>query len=239
MNKKNPDISIKEIPEVTIVKMGFVDSYVIKGKANENGENSWILVDCGISGSEGKILRTLKCLGGNPQKVSLLILTHAHRDHSGAAKELQAATGAKVAIQKEDAQYLVKGISAKVTPVTGFARFMARLIKAGPQNEKGGITPDIIIENKLDLNEFGVKGKVISTPGHTKGSVSVFLDSGNCIIGDILGKSLGRVAPVMFCNDVEENKKSIGKILDSNAVYLYLSHSGKCTTNEVKKVFAR
>jgi hypothetical protein len=41
----------------------------------------------------------------------------------------------------------------------------------------------------------------------------------------------------MFCNDLEENRKSIGKIIDSNARYLYLSRGGKCTINEVKKVF--
>ena len=238
MEKQNTSIKINEIPEVTTVKMGFVDSYIIKGQVNAKGENSWILVDCGIYGSEGKILRTLKSLGGKPEKVSLIILTHAHQDHSGAVKELQRITGAKVAIQREDAEYLVKGISAKVTPITDFAKLMARLIKSRPQNKKGGITPDIIIENELDINEYGVNGKIMSTPGHTKGSVSVFLNSGNCIIGDILGKTLGMVTGGMFCNDLEENRKSIGKIIGSNATNLYLSHGGKCTINEVKKVFS-
>jgi hydroxyacylglutathione hydrolase len=238
LEKQNSSTNIKDIPEVTTVKMGFVDSYLIKGKADTSGENSWILVDCGISGSEGKILGTLKSLGGKPEKVSLIILTHAHQDHSGAVKELQKITGAKVAIQREDAEYLAKGISAKVTPVTGFAKFMARLIKSRPQNKKGGTTPDIIIEDVLDLNGFGVNGMVIPTPGHTKGSVSVFLNSGNCIVGDIFSKTLGRVSSSMFCNDPEENSKSIGKIISSNAVNLYLSHGGKCTINEVKKVFS-
>jgi hydroxyacylglutathione hydrolase len=238
VKKQDSGTNIKEIPEITTVKMGFVDSYIIKGKADTKGENSWILVDCGISGSEGKILGTLKSLGGKPEKVSLIILTHAHQDHSGAVKELQGITGAKVAIQREDAEYLVKGISAKVTPVTGFAKFMARLIKSRPQNKKGGVTPDIIIEDGLDLNEFGVNGIVMPTPGHTKGSVSVFLNSGSCIVGDIFGKMLGRVTKSMFCNDPEENSKSIVKIMGSNAVNLYLSHSGKCTIGEVKKVFS-
>ena len=237
MEKKNIGINIK-IPEITIVKMGFVDSYIIMGKSDEEDQSSWIIVDCGISGSEGRILDTLASLGGNPKKVSLIILTHAHQDHVGSVKELQMITGAKVAIQREDAKYLVEGISAKVTPVTGFAKFMARLIKHRPQGQKGGLMPDIIIENELDLNVFGVKGKAVSTPGHTEGSLSVFLDSGNCIIGDILGKSFGRVATGMFCNNPEENRKSIGTIMDSNARYLYLSHSGKCTMDEVKKVFA-
>jgi hydroxyacylglutathione hydrolase len=238
VEKKNKGTNTKEIPEVTTVKMGFVDSYIIKGKADAKDENSWILVDCGVSGSEGKISGTIKSLGGKPEKVSLIILTHAHQDHSGAVKELQRITGAKVAIQREDAEYLVKGISAKVTPVTVFAKFMARLIKSKPQNKKDGTTPDIIIENELDLNEFGVNGKVLSTPGHTKGSVSVFLNSGSCIVGDIFGKTLGRVTSSMFCNNPEENRKSIGKIIGSNAINLYLSHGGKCTINEVKKVFS-
>jgi hydroxyacylglutathione hydrolase len=229
--------SIKKVPEVTTVRMGFVDSYIIKGKTDSEGENSWIFVDCGISGSEGKILKTLKGIGGKPEKVTLIILTHAHQDHSGAVKELQAATGAKVAIQREDMEYLVKGRSAKVTPVTGFARIMAGLIKYRPQAGKGGIIPDIVIESMLDLEEFGVKGKVISTSGHTKGSVSVFLESGNCIVGDTLGKTFGRVAPGMFCNDLEENRKSIGMIVESNARNLYLSHGGKCTIDEVRKAF--
>jgi hypothetical protein len=42
----------------------------------------------------------------------------------------------------------------------------------------------------------------------------------------------------MFCNDLEENRKSIGKIIGSNALNLYLSHGGKCTINDIKKVFS-
>ena len=52
-----------------------------------------------------------------------------------------------------------------------------------------GINPDIIIEDEFDLSGFGVKGKVIPTPGHTDGSVSIFLDSGKCICGDTIGAS--------------------------------------------------
>jgi hydroxyacylglutathione hydrolase len=140
-----------------------------------------------------------------------------------------------VAIQKEDSKFLIMGINAKVTPVTGFARFMLKFIKHVPQKDKNGITPDVIIENELDLNLFGVKGRVISTPGHTKGSVSVLLDTGNCIVGDMIGKTLGKVKPGLFCNDIEENLKSIRKLVNLNAKNLYLSHGGQCGIHEVKK----
>ena len=235
MEKKNLNIGINKIPEVTAVKMGFVDSYIIKGDDDLTGENSWILVDCGVVGSERKIIKSMDILGIKPKKVSLIILTHAHIDHTGNVKELQKITGAKVAIQKEDAKCLIEGINAKVTPVTGFAGFMLRFIKYVPQKEKNGIMPDVIIENELDLNAFGVKGRAVSTPGHTKGSVSIFLDSGSCIVGDVIGKKFGKVKPGLFCNDTEENLKSIKKIVDLNAKNLYLSHGGQCSIQEVKK----
>jgi len=235
MEKKNKNISKNKNTEVAVVKMGFVDSYIIKGNADLNGENSWIIVDCGVAGSERKILKTMNIFGIKPENVSLIILTHAHIDHIGNVKFLQKITGAKVAIQKEDSSYLIEGINAKVTPVTGFARFMLRFLKYVPQKEKNGINPDVIIENELDLNEFGVKGSVVSTPGHTKGSVSIFLDSGNCIVGDVIGKQFGKVKPGLFCNDTEENLKSIKKIVDYKAKNLYLSHGGRCGIQEVKK----
>ncbi len=235
MKKKNVNINKHKIPEVTTVKMGFVDSYIIKGDADLTGENSWVIIDCGVAGSERKILKMMGILGIKPDRISLIILTHAHMDHTGNVKELQRITGAKVAIQKEDAKFLIKGINAKVTPVTGFAGFMLKFMKYVPQKDKNGIVPDLKIENELDLNLFGVRGRVISTPGHTEGSVSVLLDSGNCIVGDIIGKTLGKVKPGLFCNDIEENLKSIRKIVNSNAKNLYLSHGGQCSIQEAKK----
>jgi hydroxyacylglutathione hydrolase len=235
MQKKNLNINKYKIPEVTAVKMGFVDSYIIKGDADLTGENSWVIVDCGVAGSERKILKTMDILGIKPGKISLIVLTHAHMDHTGNVKELQKITGAKVAIQKEDAEFIIKGINAKVTPVTGFAGFMLKFMKYVPQKDKNGTTPDLIIENELDLNLFGVSGRVISTPGHTKGSISVLLDSGNCIVGDMIGKTFGKVKPGLFCNDIEENIKSIKKLINLNAKNLYLSHGGQCGIQEVKK----
>ena len=56
-----------------------------------------------------------------------------------------------------------------------------------------GIKPDILIEDEMDLYDFGViKGKVTSTPGHSEGSVSIFLDSGKCLTRDTIGATFGK-----------------------------------------------
>ena len=47
-------------------------------------------------------------------------------------------------------------------------------------------TVDIILgDEDFSLAEFGIAGKVISTPGHSPGSVSVVLDTGDAFVGDL------------------------------------------------------
>lgn len=167
----------------------------------------------------------------------MIILTHAHFDHYGSIKELKDITGAKIAVHKNDSQYLIQGKSAEVTPVSAIGRFVMLIAKNRSQKKKQGVRPDILIEDEMDLNRFGVKGKVISTPGHTEGSVSILLDSGKCIVGDTIGSTFGRLNYGAFCNDINMLKESIIKIKDSNAKEIYLSHDGICSIDKMRKAF--
>lgn len=204
--------------EIIPISLGFVKSFLIKG------DSSLILVDTGIPGSGMKIINRIKRLGFNPGQLSLIIISHVHSDHSGSVKEIKKVTGAKVAVHKDDANYLIKGESAEITPVSSIGRLFTRIMK-GRKNGFEGVMPDIIIENEMGLNSFGIKGKVVSTPGHTVGSVSVLLNSGKCIIGDIL-MSFGKLSYSMFSYDMAILKDSLKKILDANAKEIYLSHGG-------------
>jgi glyoxylase-like metal-dependent hydrolase (beta-lactamase superfamily II) len=45
---------------------------------------------------------------------------------------------------------------------------------------------DIVLGSDVfDLEEYGIPGRIIPTPGHTPGSVSVLLDSGEAFVGDL------------------------------------------------------
>jgi hydroxyacylglutathione hydrolase len=214
--------------EVIRINMGFVNSYIIKGS------NQVILVDTGIHGNAKRIIKKIEDEGFKPEQVSLIILTHAHADHTGSVVELKKITGAKVAIHKNDAPYLMEGKSAPVIPISGAGKVVAGMIKNRPV-KIGTAKPDIFIEDEMDLNEFGIKGKVILTPGHTEGSVSIFLDSGNCIVGDMIGASFGKPTYGMFCMDLEKLKESIDKIKSSNAKKVYLSHNGTISIEKIRK----
>ena len=174
-------------------------------------------------------------MGFNPSQISLILLTHGHTDHCGSVNELKKITGAKVAIHKDDAKYLLAGESAEVIPVSSIGRLFSIFTK----NMKRGferVKPDILIESELRLNSFGIKGKVISTPGHTPGSVSIVLDSGKSIIADILA-SFGSLNYSPFATDIVLLKESLVKIMNSTANEIYLSHGGVYSIENIKKKF--
>lgn len=111
-------------------------------------------------------------------------------------------------------------------------RFVGRILKLFFDSEKASkfppLEPDIIIDDSFDLSEYGIKGKVISTPGHTLGSVSVILENGDAIVGDLLIGSFSSKKPSLpfWADDLEELKRSIGKLIKYAPKKVYIAHFG-------------
>lgn len=191
-------------------------------------EEGTILVDSGYPGSEDTILRKLDELSIAPEDVHLIVLTHGHPDHAGSASILREKTGAKVAIHRLDAEKLRNGIQGELHSI----RFVGRILKLFFDSEKNSkyppLEPDIIIDDAFDLGEYGIRGKVISTPGHTLGSVSVILDNGDAIVGDLLVPSFLSNKPnfPFWADDLNELKRSIQKLINYSPNRVYIAHFG-------------
>ena len=99
----------------------------------------------------------LEALGN--RKLDVIVLTHGHYDHVGAANELREATGATVIASAIDAPMIESG-----SPALGSGRKM----------------PPCPVDSKVedgDIVEIGsMAWKVVLTPGHTKGSMCLFID---------------------------------------------------------------
>jgi glyoxylase-like metal-dependent hydrolase (beta-lactamase superfamily II) len=147
-----------------------------------------MLVDCGNSGSEAKILQTFNHLGLEPEMLKLLVLTHSHFDHAGSAGKLKELTGCQVMVHQSEAGRLRKGYSPippgtrwKAKLLVGVGRIFARRLMKFP-----GTEPDLLVEESFDLQTLGFPGKVIHTPGHTFGSMVVLMEEGQLITGDTM-----------------------------------------------------
>ena len=119
-----------------------------------------ILVDCGESGHGPRMLRETLSYFNVTEPVTHVIITHAHHDHCGGAKEIQS-VGAKIIVAKEDAGRCENGgVWGMYTPFDKGQAFSA-------------FTPDIIINDDGELTINGLSFEFIKIPGHTKGSMAV------------------------------------------------------------------
>lgn len=213
------------------IPLGMVTAYLIKGPKP-------ILIDTGYPGNEGIILQRMVDLGMDPQSLSLIILTHGHDDHFGSAAALREATGAKIVVHEADAGNLRRGYNGRLAPFGKLGRFLS-LFVAEEGIQRNGFEPDIVISDTLNLHEYGIPGVVIPTPGHTPGSVSVILENGEVIIGDLMMAFVRTRRPgyPIWVYDSEQVKESIQKVMSYQPTKIYASHGGPFKPRKVGKRF--
>ena len=200
-------------------------AYIIRDKGT-------ILVDAGVPKQIDRFADTCARLSINPSDIQLIVLTHGHWDHIGSARAIKDLTGAEIALHEYEKDCLQESLDLDVHGVTAFGKIMAGAIRlAGrirPEHHLETATVDVVLrDGVLPLAIYGIPGRIFYTPGHTNGSVSVLLDNGDAMVGDLaMGPSpLGMQAGAsIFAEDLNEVYKSWKKILDAGAKTIYPSH---------------
>lgn len=170
-----------------------------------------VLVDAGNIGGLGILERALARHGVTFRDLDLILLTHAHADHFGDAPLIRERTGVPIAVHQLDAPLLSLGHNATLHPTDGVARLVRPLFDV----TFTPFTADLPFTH-LDLRAHGVGGMVLHTPGHTAGSVSILLDDGHALLGDLLrGSFIRRDAPALhlFADDVPTVFQSLDHVL--------------------------
>jgi hydroxyacylglutathione hydrolase len=148
------------------------NSYLIQG------DGGITVVDTGLPGNTGRILEYVESIGRHRSDVKTIILTHSDIDHVGSTAKLKEATRAEVAIHKADAPRLSgEKELKKVNGAMGlFLRVMGSLIRF----ER--LKADILLKDSDIVNGL----TVIHTPGHTDGSICLYLPGRGLFVGDAL-----------------------------------------------------
>jgi len=189
-------------------------------------EGEAILVDCGNSGSEGKILKSMEKLGLEPRMLRLLILTHVHFDHAGSAARLRSLTGCSLMVHRSEVQRLREGM----TPIPGGTRWKAKVLTAigrgfRPKIMKfPGTESDILVDDTYDLGSFHFPGRVFHTPGHTPGSMVVLMDGGELLAGDTFMGIPGKPHFPPFAEDIHSLLNSWERIHSFPLYTIYPAH---------------
>ena len=92
---------------------------------------------------------------------------------------------------------------------------MLRLVKYHPVLVDGASDDESILE------DVGLDGSIVWTPGHTKGSISLFVNKSRvAIIGDLLRTKRGKLREPLFMENISQERSSVQRILDLHPVIL-------------------
>jgi len=186
-------------PDKKIPRM--VHVYLIAGKQT-------VLVDSGVAGAEALIFDYLKSI--DKETIDLLLFTHSHPDHIGAAKRIREICNCQTA-SHESARNWVENtdLQFEERPVPGFHSLVG-----------GSVPIDQLIEDgdRIDLGDISLQ--VLHTPGHSKDSITFFCpEEGVMICGD----AIPQPGDLPIYEDPSESVGSIVKMKNTRGVKFLLS----------------
>ncbi|MHA1474678.1 MAG: MBL fold metallo-hydrolase [Promethearchaeota archaeon] len=217
------------------VKLGMTNVYLLKS------DHGYIQIDAGYKSTVGKYFEFLKRNKIDTQDIKLIIATHAHADHVGALKTIKDATNAKVLIHENDSDALINGKQADVKGVALYGKLLLKMI---PKNLQfyDPVNPDIIVKKEYALNDFGINAKVIHTPGHTMGTISVIDENGNAFVGCTAQSFPIKLTPGLPASaiDIDLVLSSWKKLVQEGVKMVFVGHGRKPFSIErIKKILSK
>ncbi len=219
------------------VEIGIANGWIIRS------DGGAVLVDAGFDRFPGRVAWGLRHMGLAPADLKLIIITHAHVDHIGALAEIVRGTGAAVAVHECEAEYVRTGQPLMPRGLSPRGRITVAWANRHPEVTRvGAVEPEVIIRNELDLAPWGLAGRVVETPGHSPGSVSIILDDGRAYIGDLVVNSFPSTLPLRtscFGDAPEQMPVSWQKVLDLGARVICPGHGREFPAALLAKLLAK
>lgn len=150
------------------LKYSGTNTYLIRGTDGS------ILFDTGWAGSFPQFGRALGEAGATVQEIRYLFISHFHPDHMGIAQEI-ADCGVKIVVADVQRAHIH---DADVVFAKEGNRFYQPVVDKNVRVISSG-------ESRALLEECGIAGEVVHTPGHSEDSISLCLDDGTFFVGDL------------------------------------------------------
>jgi glyoxylase-like metal-dependent hydrolase (beta-lactamase superfamily II) len=171
-----------------------------------------VMIDSGSGKGSRKLQENILSFDLDPERISTLILTHCHVDHIGSAKYFRDTYGCRTIAHESDALAIETGDDI----LTAASWYNTHL-------------PEVPVDRKLTaehevLKFAGDEIHCLHTPGHTPGSISLYLDRNGQRI--LFGQDIHGPFTPEFRSDISQWRDSMEKLLALDADILCEGHFG-------------
>jgi glyoxylase-like metal-dependent hydrolase (beta-lactamase superfamily II) len=210
-----PD-KISPIPLPLPLRMGQVNCYLLQ---NDNG---YFLFDTGGKNNRRELVEALENAGCQPGNLKLIILTHGDFDHIANAAYLRDKYRSKIAMHPDDAGMAEHGDMSWNREHGRLLLKLSGFFFGFGSGEK--FTPDIPLLDGDRLTEFGLDAQVLSIPGHSSGSIGIYLNESRELIGGDLIDGSKEPALSSIMDKPEVARESVERLRGYDISTIYPGH---------------
>ena len=136
--------------------------------------SGYLLVDTDYAGVLPAFYKALKTAGVQVKDIAYVLATHYHPDHMGLIPELM----------KQGVRLLLMDTQINDVHYSDQIFVREKNLRFDPIEESNA---EVIScrESRAFLASIGIDGEIISTPSHSRDSVSLVLGNGDCLVGDL------------------------------------------------------
>ncbi|MGY4708871.1 MBL fold metallo-hydrolase [Mycolicibacterium sp. CBM1] len=197
-------------------------------------ETGVTLVDTGWPDSANLIADAVLTLGRQRNDVNRIVLTHFHEDHAGSAAEIAGWCSVEVVAGAADAAF-----------VDGSQRGPLPVLTASEQGIHPGVievphAPQCRVDRVVrtgDVIEFGGGARVLDVPGHTPGSIALYLPAVDAVLtGDAVAEFDGQVILGVFNVDRQAATAALSTLAGTGAQIAGFGHGEAVLTDAATRI---
>ena len=190
---------------ITKLRYGNTNTFLICG------ERKNILVDTDYAGTMQEFYKEIKSKNISVNDIDYVIATHYHPDHIGLVSELM----------KQGVRLIL------VESQTAFVHYSDSIFSRDVRLDYRPIDDESAVlvssdKSRKFLKEMGIDGEIILTPSHSDDSITIVLDDGVCIVGDL--------EPIDYLEAYDNNealKADWDKVMSYNPKIVYYAHANE------------